>query len=764
MPQYLGKYEIVRELGSGAFGRVLLAEGEVPRRRGGAGRRQRVAIKQLHDSTDDKARVALEREFELMERVRHRSLVRVFEFLPDLDAVVMEVVDGATLDEVLELLVERGERMPAEAVLDVGMELLDCLYQAYSTPGADGSPLQLVHRDLKPENVMITPEGEVKLLDFGLARARKTGQKRERGVMGTPLYMAPEQARGRRVDHRTDLFAVCLILFEALMGRSAYEIDESVEDPEADVLDRIEAGDLTQAIRDFRRHFPGVSTVLEPCLASDARERPDDGHEVMLGLQEMQSRGRGAALEHFCQYFFSELKPVSADTGSDTSTRVASRGPSTDSHKRTDPMSNDKPPRPGGPPRPPRPGTGSPRPSAGSPRPGGGPPRPGGGPPRPGAGPRPGGPRRGPPSPRRAGAGNPPHRGPIGPAGAGGPPAPDAPSLEDKLKTSGARSPQETGMLEMVRLVDEQNGDEDDKPKSATAFFQIPKTARRKPGAAPVAGGAPRLGVPGVPGQAPAGFAGGPPPIAGPGVGVPIAAAGGPMAISGPGGPPMAGGAAPVGVISGPVAGGGITGPGGPTAGAPFAGVVQEPVQDPGIGRNRTRSFVTLAIVLLMLFFLLCATLIAAGGITYLIYNADPAEDTAVAKKETEESEDDEPAEDTGQPATEVAPAEPPKVRKSTPRKPRKPVATPTKPTAASTGSVSVKLASGDAIAVEVICKNFRKRKRFSGGRAKVTDVPIGRSCSLLFTGGDVRARYNGAKAGQSYTCTLSGTENASCS
>jgi len=319
-------------------------------------------------------------------------------------------------------------------------------------------------------------------------------------------------------------------------------------------------------------------------------------------------------------------------------------------------------------------------------------------------------------------------------------------------------------MLEMVRLVDEQNGDEDEKPKSATAFFQIPKTARRKPGAAPVAGSAPRLGVPGVPGQAPAGFEGGPPPIGGPVAGAPIAAAGGAMAISGPGAPPMAAGAAPVGMISGPVVGGGISGPGGPAAGAPFAGVVQEPVQDPGIGRNRTRSFVTLAIVLLMLFFLLCASLVAAGGIAYLVYTADPGEDTAVASTTTEEPEEEEVEEDTGEPTTEVAPAEAPKVRKPTTRKPKKPVAKTPKPAAVSTGSVSVKLAKGDAIAVEVICKNFRKRKRFSGGRATVTDVPTGRSCSLVFTGGDVRARYNGAKAGQSYTCTLSGTENASCS
>jgi hypothetical protein len=163
-------------------------------------------------------------------------------------------------------------------------------------------------------------------------------------------------------------------------------------------------------------------------------------------------------------------------------------------------------------------------------------------------------------------------------------------------------------MLEMVRLVDEADQDEDEGAKSATAFFKIPKAARKKPAPAVQPGSAPRIGAPPVAGA----FPGGPPPM--------------------PGGPPPIGGP-PGGMIAGPIAGGpmAISGPtaghaAGP-AGAPFGGVA-EPDHSSDIGRNRTRSFVTLAIVLAMVFMLLLSIAIAGGGLAYYLMNQeDKAED-----------------------------------------------------------------------------------------------------------------------------------------
>ncbi|MCA9494495.1 MAG: serine/threonine protein kinase, partial [Myxococcales bacterium] len=193
-PARIGRYAVIRELGAGSFGTVWLCEGQVPRRGGRSSRRQQVAIKQLSGEWTLERFETLVLEFELLERVKHRSLCRVHEFLDRENAVVMDYVEGVTLRVLLERLAAEGGAVPVDAALEIGAEIADCLYQAHATPGPTGQPLGLVHRDLKPENLMLTPSGEVKVLDFGLAQ--RGDVRRDAGVMGTPLYMAPEQALG----------------------------------------------------------------------------------------------------------------------------------------------------------------------------------------------------------------------------------------------------------------------------------------------------------------------------------------------------------------------------------------------------------------------------------------------------------------------------------------------------------------------------------------------------------------------------------------
>ncbi|MBW1878090.1 MAG: serine/threonine protein kinase [Deltaproteobacteria bacterium] len=214
---YIGHYQVHEELGAGHFGTVYLAEGEVPGRGPSGPRRRQVAIKVLRDPGDPDAMETLVQEFDLLDQVKHRTICKVYEFLEREAAVVMEVVQGVTLRKVIEECARSGFPVMTEAAVEVGIEVADCLYQAWATPNRRGEPLNIVHRDLKPANVMLTPEGEVKVLDFGLARVAAEGS--DDAVMGTPLYMAPEQALGHNVDHRTDLFALGLILFELLMGR-----------------------------------------------------------------------------------------------------------------------------------------------------------------------------------------------------------------------------------------------------------------------------------------------------------------------------------------------------------------------------------------------------------------------------------------------------------------------------------------------------------------------------------------------------------------
>ncbi|MEL6350059.1 MAG: protein kinase, partial [Myxococcota bacterium] len=150
MARYIRNYEVVRELGAGHFGAVYLAVGEVPGRGRAPGKQRLVAIKKLKNAADQEALDLLLQEFSLLDQVKHRCIVRVFEFLEEENAVVMEFIHGVSLRKVLEELDKSHEQMFTEAAIEIGCELADGLYQAYTTPGDNGEPLQLVHRDLKP--------------------------------------------------------------------------------------------------------------------------------------------------------------------------------------------------------------------------------------------------------------------------------------------------------------------------------------------------------------------------------------------------------------------------------------------------------------------------------------------------------------------------------------------------------------------------------------------------------------------------------------
>ena len=287
---------------------MYLAKGEVPGRGIQPGKRRVVAIKSLKEPDPESVRLLLQ-EFALLDQVKHRSIVRVFEYLEDECAVVMEAVHGVTLRTVLDRCEERREQVFTEAAVEIGCELADALYQAWTTPGDNGERLQLVHRDLKPENVMLTKAGEVKILDFGLARVDNTDFAKDdpNRIKGTPIYMAPEQARGEDIDHRTDLFALGLILYELLMGRPAYRVPMDVPDPIAAVFAAIEGGELSDQCRELETKLPGMGPIVAKLLQARPRNRYQTGHDLLVDLRRQLYKDRGVYLTEFCDFFFGSL-------------------------------------------------------------------------------------------------------------------------------------------------------------------------------------------------------------------------------------------------------------------------------------------------------------------------------------------------------------------------------------------------------------------------------------------------------------------------
>src|SRR5262245_46130412 len=201
MPRQFGRYVVTRRLGMGAFGEVYLAHDPDLARD--------VAVKVVsRQHLDRESLDLLMREARAVAAFQHPCLVTIFDVGAEDDVawVVMEFVPGETLRHRL----ERGP-VPLAEVVRLGSSLCGALAVAH-TQG-------VVHRDIKPANLLLTPQGEPKLADFGIARAPSERTITDSGALvGTLMYMSPQQATGEPIDGRSDLFSLAVVLYEALTG------------------------------------------------------------------------------------------------------------------------------------------------------------------------------------------------------------------------------------------------------------------------------------------------------------------------------------------------------------------------------------------------------------------------------------------------------------------------------------------------------------------------------------------------------------------
>jgi serine/threonine protein kinase len=224
----LGRYVLEQRLGVGGMGEVFLA-----RQRGPGGFEKRCVVKRIRpDLTRDSAFAEMFLvEARLAAKLDHPHIVHVYDFGSEGDEwyLAMEYVPGATLAMVRRMLAARGERVPIAVAARIASQVALALDHAHRLE-EDGRPLQIVHRDVSPENVMLSTAGAVKLLDFGLAKARTAATTTRVGtVKGKAAYMSPEQARGEAVDSGTDIYALGLVLYELLAGRRAQPGDSLAE-------------------------------------------------------------------------------------------------------------------------------------------------------------------------------------------------------------------------------------------------------------------------------------------------------------------------------------------------------------------------------------------------------------------------------------------------------------------------------------------------------------------------------------------------------
>jgi len=272
--QRIAHYEILSSLGAGGMGEVYRARD--------AKLEREVAVKVLPDDLSrDPSRVErFRREARLLAQLNHPH-VATLHGLEEADGrmlLVMELVEGETLAE----RIARG-RLAREEALALFLQIAEGLEAAHEKG--------IIHRDLKPSNVKIRPDGQIKILDFGLAKAfaaeedvsAETSQSPTLtkgtalgSILGTASYMSPEQARGKHVDKRTDIWAFGCCLYEALTGRKAFDGDTV-----SDVV-----GSVLRDDPDFRLVPADLAPVVRRCLRKDPRERLRDVGDARLGLSE----------------------------------------------------------------------------------------------------------------------------------------------------------------------------------------------------------------------------------------------------------------------------------------------------------------------------------------------------------------------------------------------------------------------------------------------------------------------------------------------
>jgi serine/threonine protein kinase/tetratricopeptide (TPR) repeat protein len=268
----LGPYEIVAALGAGGMGEVYRAHD--------AKLNRDIALKVLPDAfardTDRLARFG--REARVVAALNHPHIVTIFsiEEHEGVPLMTMELIEGSTLDKVI----PGGGLAPAR-FFDIAIALADALSAAHRK--------HIIHRDLKPTNVMVTDEGRVKILDFGLARAIDADAVGEDvthlgtqvgTIVGTMPYMSPEQVEARPLDHRTDLFSLGVLLYELVTGARPFHGDS----PPALMSSILK--DHVRPIAERRADFPeGVCRVIDRCLEKEPRDRIQTATEIHAELK-----------------------------------------------------------------------------------------------------------------------------------------------------------------------------------------------------------------------------------------------------------------------------------------------------------------------------------------------------------------------------------------------------------------------------------------------------------------------------------------------
>lgn len=296
-----GKYVLLRKLATGGMGEVFLAKQVGP-----SGFEKLLVIKRILAHHHDKHEYLdmFLSEAKLVARLTHSNIIQIHE-MGQIDGdyfIAMEYLRGKSLRDIIDVLRSRGQQLPLPHVVDLAMKLCDGLGYAHSAKDIRGRAMNIIHRDVNPHNVLISYQGDLKLIDFGIAKSEMASVHTATGtIKGKFVYMSPEQSAADPIDRRSDIFSLGIVLYEMTTLENPFVRQNVVLSLEA--IQRHPVPSLAEK----RPDAEALSAILDRALEKDPENRYQTCEEMRDDLRDLLRTGAVKPEEHDLSTYFSEL-------------------------------------------------------------------------------------------------------------------------------------------------------------------------------------------------------------------------------------------------------------------------------------------------------------------------------------------------------------------------------------------------------------------------------------------------------------------------
>ncbi len=297
-----GEYKILKKIATGGMAEVFLSK-----RVGVKGFEKLLAIKRIlpQFSENEEFISMFIDEAKLAAQLNHRNVVQIYDFGTQESSyyIAMEYVFGKDLRTILKKSREKQKRLPLTQCAYIIKEAARGLEYAHNIKDHYGNPLDIIHRDVSPQNIFISYEGDVKIADFGIAKAASKSTETRTGVLkGKILYMSPEQAWGKSIDKRSDLYSLGVLLYETVADRKIIEADS-----EFSMLEKVRNAEVEFPPEIFEKIPKRLSYIMKKALEKDPANRYQSAHEMRVDLENFLLSAKETLSEKMISDYLKDL-------------------------------------------------------------------------------------------------------------------------------------------------------------------------------------------------------------------------------------------------------------------------------------------------------------------------------------------------------------------------------------------------------------------------------------------------------------------------